>query len=642
MKGAYPLDRPGRAADVPYHLGLDTRYPAPAGAMRIRLLPNPSHLEAVNAVALGFARQRQEALGSPKRVLPLILHTDASVVAQGVVSEALQLSGVAGHQVGGALNIVINNQIGFTTEPEEGRSSRYCTGPWKAIDSLIAHVNGDDVDAVLAAADLAFDYRQAFGGESVVDLVCIRANGHNELDEPRFTQPHYYEAAGSKASISTTYAAQLLASGGIDVGHADQVAQACGAELDAASVKADRRDAPAVPETPLAVSPPKGLAAIAALAAEIPTGGAFNPKAVRQVVKRGEEWASRVSWPTAEVLAFGAALSLGWDVRLTGQDVDRGAFSQRHLSLTDTVSGERRRVFETRPETWGAFSVHNTPLCEYAALGFEYGYSVAAERTLTLWEAQFGDFANGAQTVFDQFIASGAEKWGQTSGLVVLLPHGLEGQGPEHSSARIERMLQLAAKDNLGLAHPSTPASYYHLLLSQLGQTPRRPLIIFTPKKLLRLKAAVSAPSLFEAGGFEPVIVDPSREPTSRVLICSGKVYYDLADALVEEGRCDVTLLRLEQLYPFPSAAVTRALATAPDAAVVWVQEEPANFGAWTWLRSRLEDAIMTAGGRADALTLAARPESPSPAGSFHQDHDRDQARLVAEAIGRSTSTEQP
>ncbi len=644
MKGAYPLSVAGRAADVPYHLGLVGEHVTPAGRVAIRLLPNPSHLEAINAVALGYARSRQETLGSPARVLPLILHTDASVVAQGVVSEALQFSELSGYQVGGAINIIVNNQLGFTTEPGEGRSSRYCTAPWKTVDSLISHVNGDDVDAVLAAADLAFDYREHFHGESVVDLVCVRANGHNEIDEPRFTQPQYYELAGAKKVISARYVRTLVADRIVAPEFVQQVADTYRAELESAYQNGDEAVG-AIPEeagSAHAVDPDARsgsliasapLRAIAELAGRVPEAGQFHPKVVRLTKARLEEWHTAVSWATAEVLAFGVILSTGCNVRFTGQDVDRGAFSQRHLSLRDAASGRRRQVFESCPETWGALRIHNSTLSEYAALSYEYGYAVAAPRTLDIWEAQFGDFANGAQIAFDQFICSGEEKWEQCCGLVMLLPHGLEGQGPEHSSARIERLLQLAARDNLRIAQPSTPANYFHLLVSQLAASPRRPLIVFTPKKLLRLREAISPPAALESGSFEPIIVRRASSPVRRLLLCSGKIYYDLVEGLGGPDSSGVTIVRLEQLYPFPQAELIEALRSASVADVVWVQEEPVNFGSWGWLRSHFEAAIASAGGSPAALTVVARPASPSPAGSFHTEHDADQRKLVAAAL---------
>jgi 2-oxoglutarate dehydrogenase E1 component len=633
MKGEYPLREPGRAADVPYHLGLTADYHAPTGTVKLRLLPNPSHLEAINAVTIGYARSRQDSLGSAARVLPLILHTDASAVAQGVVSEALQVSNVAAHTVGGALHVIVNNQLGFTTDPDEARSARHCTAAWKAVDSLIAHVNGDDVDAVLMAADIAFDYRERFAGESVVDLVCLRANGHNEVDEPRFTQPTYYELADQHPAIGARYSEKLVADQVIEPGYAAQIVDRYRMELEegfaAENTRPESEQVPACTQRR-----PAPLDEIANLASRVPPHASFNQKAARLVAQRAEEWRSTVSWATAELLALGAALSMGWNVRLSGQDVERGAFSQRHLSLVD-ATGARHRVFKAAPDGWGKFDVFNTALCEYAALAFEYGYSAAPAQTLTLWEAQFGDFANVAQAVFDQFISSGEEKWAMRSGLVVLLPHGLEGQGPEHSSARMERMLQLAAKDNLRIAHPTTPANYFHLLLSQLAEAPAKPLIVFTPKKLLRLKAATSPPEALRHGTFQKVIVQSDRRVT-RVILCSGKIFYDLADTLEKVPREDLMLIRLEQLYPFPIQEVAQALRSAPGADVVWLQEEPSNFGIWTWLRAHLERAIASAEVKCGPLTFISRPESPSPAGSFHAHHEVDQARLIALALGGS------
>jgi 2-oxoglutarate dehydrogenase E1 component len=633
MKGEYPLCEPGKAADVPYHLGLIAEYHAPAGVVRLTVLPNPSHLEAINAVTLGYARSRQDSVGSTGRVLPLILHTDASAAAQGVVSEALQVGNVAAHAVGGALNIIVNNQLGFTTDPDEGRSARHCTAAWKAVDSLIAHVNGDDVDAVIAAADIAFDYRERFAGESVVDLVCLRANGHNEVDEPRFTQPTYYELADQHRAIGAGNSDKLIADKVIDPGYAAHTAERYRTELEASFASDGQRMA----FEPLRVHktrPPAPLDEIANLASRVPPHATFNQKAARIVAQREEEWRSTVTWATAELFALGVGLSMGWNVRLSGQDVERGAFSQRHLALVD-ASGTRHQVFNTVPDGWGKFDVFNTALCEYAALAFEYGYSATLPQTLTIWEAQFGDFANVAQAVFDQFIFSGAEKWEMCSGLVVLLPHGLEGQGPEHSSARMERMLQLAAKDNCRIAHPTTPANYFHLLLSQLAETPARPLIVFTPKKLLRLKAATSPPDALLHGTFQKVIVQAGQR-IARVILCSGKIFYDLVNRLETMPREDLMLIRLEQLYPFPLDEVAQALRSAPAAEVVWLQEDPANFGIWTWLRSHLERAIANADVGCGPLTCISRPESPSPAGSFHAHHEADQARLVALALGGS------
>jgi 2-oxoglutarate dehydrogenase E1 component len=621
MNGAHPLRDEIRAGDVPYHMGWAGTYAAPAGSLRVRVLPNPSHLEAVNAVALGYARRRQEAAGGPGKVMPLILHTDASVIAQGVVAEGLQLVGTPGHEVGGAVHVIVNNQIGFTTEPHEARSSRWCTGAFKAVDSLISHVNGDRIDAVATAASLAVDYRMRFGGESVVDLVCVRANGHNELDEPRFTQPDYYARADGRGRISEAYARDLETAGVCDPTLSEGVASGWRAELELAFQSAR----PAFQEiAPARVAAKRSatLDRIVELAAQLPQA-TVHPKAARLVAQRAEEWrADAVSWATAEVLAFGAALSSGRDVRFAGQDAERGPFSQRHLALL-TTNGEKRPVFEAAPSDWGRLTVLNTPLTEYAALGFAYGYAVAAPETLTIWEAQFGDFANVAQVIFDQFICSGEEKWGQQSNLVVLLPHGLEGQGPEHSSARLERLLQLCAKDNLLLAQPSTPANVFHLLQRQAA----RPTIVASPKRLLRLKAATSPRADFDPSvGWRPALRAGAARAARRVVVCSGKIAYEVEARLVERRETRVAVVRLEQLYPFPDKEVAAALELHCGADLVWLQEEPVNFGAGAWLKPQLE-AVAAA-----PVSIIARPQSPSPAGSFHGRHEADQAALVEAA----------
>lgn len=635
MKGEYPLPDRGQAADVPYHMGLDTGIQTRHGPLAVRLLPNPSHLEAINCVALGYARQRQETASSPSQILPIVLHTDASVIAQGVVAEGIQLAQLPGYRVGGALNIIVNNQLGFTTNPADGRSSRHCSGQWKAIDSLITHVNAYEVDAVIEAADLCFDFRREFGAESVIDLVCVRRNGHNEVDEPRFTQGSYYAVADALPLISDGYARSLLAQQIIEPTFVAAVQDAYRQELDEAYAHTgsaiDAVSEMNNPEEPPTFAP---LESIAREACRIPAAGNFHPKVRQLVEQRLEELATGVSWATAELLSLGSILSTGWNVRLAGQDVERGAFSQRHLGLIDAVSGERHGLYQERPVGWGTFQIFNSPLSEYAALSFEYGYSLGQERSVNLWEAQFGDFANCAQAVFDQFICSGEEKWGQRSNLVLLLPHGLEGQGPEHSSARIERMLQLAANDNLRLAHPSTPANYFHLLRSQICHTSRRPLLVFTPKKLLRLKAALSPRGDLERGAFEPILVTPTACRANTVILCSGKIYYDLKETLAGGKLPAITVIRLEQLYPFPAVDIARALALTRASDICWLQEEPANFGAWQWLRARLEQAMAAAALPSPRLRCVSRPECSSPAGSFHADHMEDQRRLIDAAIG--------
>ena len=649
IKGAHPFPAdPPRAGDVPYHLGLETLLDLGGREMRVILLPNPSHLEAVDPVALGRARALQDSLGpgGAGRVLPVLLHTDAAVVAQGVVAETIQLALPPGFSTGGTVHIVVNNQIGFTTAPEEARSSRHCTGPWKATDSAILHVNADDPDAVLGAAALAIAWRQRHGRDAVVDLVGYRRNGHNEIDEPRFTQPRLYETIARHPPVTTTYAQRLLAEGLVPPDFAEGEAAAVRRRLEeaydaAAGLRLNESGYPggawsphgdaAGAEEPDTGIPPERLTALAGRLSEPPVA-APNPK-LERLLRQRAAIEGGIPWPLAEALAFASLLEEGTPVRHTGQDVVRGAFSQRHFAVFDTRSGEARLSLNALGPGQAPFMAHNSPLSEYAVLGFEYGYSLGRPEALTVWEAQFGDFANGAQIILDQFIAAAEEKWCLPSGLVVLLPHGLEGQGPEHSSARIERLLLLAARDNLRIASPSTPANLFHLLRRQALHPRRKPLILIGTKKLLRLPAAVSAPAEFAPGTrFRPVLCAAPVSPR-RVLLCSGKVAYELEEERARRGAADVAILRLERLCPLPKDELAALVARWPAAEWRWVQEEPENMGAWPWLDRRLERLRRTAGAAVPEVAYVGRAESPSPSGSFHTDHDADQARLVAAAF---------
>ncbi|SMH30090.1 2-oxoglutarate dehydrogenase E1 component [Azospirillum agricola] len=652
IKGMHPFQSdPPVPADVPYHMGVESQLTFGERSLALTLSPNPSHLEAINPVTLGRARARQDVAGDPKRVLCVLLHTDASVIGQGSVAEALQLSGVAGFSVAGTIHVIVNNQIGFTTDPDEARTSRHCTGLWKAVDSPILHVNADDPDAALRAADLAVAFRQAHGRDAVIDLVGYRRNGHNEIDEPRFTQPVEYRAIDAHPPVRALYAKRLAEAGLV----APEAAEALAAEhkarfQEALAAAADHRPnhdgfpsgrwapfaptgaAPAEPDTGIAAD---RLRALLGALAHIPDGLAIDRKVERVVRQRAEE---PVVWATGEALAFATLLAEGTPVRLTGQDVVRGAFSHRHFALTDTGSGRRHVSLNHLGVEQARFDVANSPLSEYAVLGFEYGYSLERPDALVVWEAQFGDFANGAQIMIDQFIASAEDKWRQPSGLVLLLPHGLEGQGPEHSSARPERFLQLAARDNLRIAHPSTPANYFHLLRRQMHRRDRKPLVVLSPKTLLRLPAAVSALDAFAPGtGFRPVIAT-AGEQASRILLCSGKLAYELEREREALGAEEVAVVRLEMLYPLPEAELSALFRRWPEASCVWVQEEPRNLGAWTWLDRRLE-ALRAAAGAADpTVACVARPEAASPAGSFHGDHESDQRRLVERAFAGVTT----
>jgi 2-oxoglutarate dehydrogenase E1 component len=643
IKGLHPFaDAPGRAGDVPYHLGLDTVLDIGGRPLRVSLLANPSHLEAVDALVLGKARALQdvEGEGGRARVLPLILHTDAAVIGQGVVAEALQLSGTAGFGTGGAVHVVVNNRIGFTTEEADARTSRHCTGAWKATDSAILHVNGEDPDAVARAADFALGYRGSQGRDAVIDLVCFRRNGHNEIDEPGFTQPLLYRRIASREPLAAAYGRRLVAEGVIGEAEVEAERMRCRDSLAGAYEQAAQASGPAQP--PMRPMPPpepetglpaETLAALAARLAEPPPGLAAHPRLGRVLRQRLPSADGLVTWPVAESLAFGSLLVEGMPIRLSGQDVIRGAFSQRHFGLFDGETGAMHLALNQLGADQARFSVHNSPLSEYAVLGFEYGYSLGRPDALTLWEAQFGDFANGAQIVIDQFVMAAEEKWCDRSGLVLLLPHGLEGQGPEHSSARPERFLQMAAKDNVRIANPSTPANYFHLLRRQARLIDRRPLIVMSPKKLLRLPAAVSPLSDVAPGQrFAPVLASACEGHVRLVLLCSGKIAYELeAEAARQAG--GVAVVRVEQLYPFPEEALAALCRAWPDAAFRWVQEEPENMGVWNWIERRLERLLIRAGIRAPRPAYVGRQESPSPAGGFHDDHDRDQARIVAEAL---------
>ena len=640
IKGAHPFSADtARPGDVPYHLGDRTVIDTGAGVLNVTLLANPSHLEAVDPVALGRARALQDGAG-PARVLPIILHTDAAVIGQGVVAETLQLGGTAGFGTGGTIHLVINNQLGFTTEPSEARTSTYCTGAWKAIDSCILHVNGDDVAGASRAAQLAVGWRQAHARDAVIDFVCYRRNGHNEIDEPTFTQPVLYRRIAGQEPVVAITARRLIAAGRITAEEVATQAEACRAALaEAYDASADYRvNESGYPAMPAGEALPTGVAvdrlrAIAGNLALEPEGMALHPKMGRLLQQR-VIGADGIAWPMAEALAFGSLLLDGVDVRLTGQDVVRGAFSHRHFSLVDSLSGAKHIGLAALPGAKARFSLHNSPLSEYAVLGFEYGYSLERLDALTIWEAQFGDFANGAQIILDQFIAAAEEKWCTPSGLVVLLPHGLEGQGPEHSSARLERFLLMAAGTNMRIVNPSTPANYFHLLRRQVCAPERRPMIVMSPKRLLRLPAAVSPLADFAPDrSFEPVLTSAGGEAVDRILLCSGKIAYDLEAECAARKAANVAVVRIEELFPLPAAALAALFRRWPGATCVWVQEEPANMGAWSWLDRRIERLRRDAGARHPTMLYAGRPESGSPAGSFHGDHDADQAAIVARAF---------
>ncbi|HZT72066.1 MAG TPA: multifunctional oxoglutarate decarboxylase/oxoglutarate dehydrogenase thiamine pyrophosphate-binding subunit/dihydrolipoyllysine-residue succinyltransferase subunit [Terriglobales bacterium] len=631
------------SGDVKYHIGASGVHRGPQGEeIQVSLSPNPSHLEAVDPVLEGSARARQEQLadvGRGQRVLPVLIHGDAAFAGEGIVAETLNLSQLEGYRTGGTVHIVINNRIGFTTSPADARSTLYSTDVARMVQAPIWHVNGDDPEAVIRAADLAFRFRQEFHKDVVVDLVCYRRHGHNEGDDPSLTQPVLYRNIDQHPSVRTLYAGHLTAEGLIASQQVDEMAAEVRQQFTSSSAEAGEAHEPAQ-ET--AAAPPEvetaaseaDLAEVGEALATLPQGFTLHPKLKTFVEKRHEAVRSRakVDWSLAEALAFGTLLLQGVPIRLTGQDTGRGTFSQRHAVLYDYQTGAPYVPLAHVPGARAAFAVHDSLLSEAAALGFEFGYALRAPTSLVLWEAQFGDFSNGAQVIIDQFIAASAAKWGLPSGLVLLLPHGYEGQGPEHSSARLERFLQLAAEDNLQVANTTTAAQYFHLLRRQAlrqatAPASRRPLVIMTPKSLLRYPPVASPFAEFVAGSFRTVLGDESvADGTARrLLFCSGKVYYDLLKRRGERGDRTTALVRVEQLYPFPEDAIQAELQRQPQAAdILWVQEEPANMGAWSYIRNRLEPLL---GGR--PLAYVGREPAASPATGSLRRHLREQTRIL-------------
>ncbi len=656
------LDSPYGSGDVKYHKGFSSdRRTRDGHRVHLSLTGNPSHLEAVNPVVEGRTRAKQINAGDARgrSIVPLLVHGDAAFSGQGVVAETLNLSNLSGYSTGGTLHLVVNNQIGFTATPAETRSTLYCTDVAKMIQVPIFHVNGDDVEAVVHVALLALEYRQRFGDDVVIDLVCYRRHGHNEGDEPSFTQPVLYEKIRSQTPVRKLYTRQLLEQGALDDAEAQRIEEDLGNQLAQAleviQSTPPERDEPYEPggpwtgfsrvrpeDEPETAVPMERLTQIAERISTVPPGFELHRKLRPFLEKRAKSVheGGGVDWAFGEALAFGSLLLEGFGVRLSGQDSSRGTFSQRHAILVDQRSATEYAPLAHLSPTQGRFEVYDSLVSEAAVLGFEYGYALASPMTLTMWEAQFGDFANGAQVIIDQFVASAAVKWGRICGLVMLLPHGYEGQGPEHSSARVERFLELCAEDNLQVANCTTPAQYFHLLRRQLRRNFRAPLVIFTPKSLLRAPRAVSVPEDFTHGHFQTVIDDPraaaAPERVQRVLCCTGKVYYDvLAEREQREGddggATETAVVRVEQLYPWDDTAVAQAVRRYPNAAqVVWVQEEPANMGAWTFVRERLQDVL-----RDDQrLAYAGRTPSAAPAGGSMRLHRKRQGRLLAAAFG--------
>ncbi len=634
------------SGDVKYHLGSHGEYTAEGGdRVDVYLAANPSHLEAVNPVLEGIVRAMQDNLdrGEEFPVLPVLMHGDAAFAGQGVVAETLNLSQLRGYRTGGTVHIIVNNQVGFTTPPESSRSSVYATDVARTVQAPIFHVNGDDPEACVRVARMAFDFRQAFKKDVVIDLVCYRRRGHNEADDPSLTNPKMYQLIDQKRSVRKLYTSSLIERGDLSQEEAEQALQDYQAQLE--RVFTETREALKEPVETKPVTIVEYPAHVATAISEetlkrivdsqvsmperISVHNRLQPQLQRraQMVEDGT-----IDWAMGETLAFGSLLMEGRDVRLTGQDSGRGTFGQRHAVVVDRITEERYVPLHHLASDQGRYYIYDSMLSEFAALGFEYGYSVQNAETLVLWEAQFGDFANGAQTIIDEFISSGEQKWGQLSGIVMLLPHGYEGQGPDHSSARPERYLQLCAQDNMTVAMPSTPASYFHLLRWHAKAPHHKPLIVFTPKSMLRLKAATSNADEFTSGYFQPVVTDNTVEPARvrRIVLCSGKITWDLFAARQNANREDVAIVRLERLYPLPGDEIGAALSKFPaDAELVWAQEEPMNQGAYQFISVNLPEFLA---GR--SLGLASRTASASPATGSNKSHQAEQAAVVAEAIG--------
>ena len=664
---AKPDDVEG-SGDVKYHLGASSDREFDGHKVHLSLTPNPSHLEIVNPVVLGKARAKQWQLrdiDARTSVLPVLIHGDAAFAGQGVVAECFAMSGIKGFRTGGTMHFVINNQIGFTTAPMFSRSSPYCTDIALMVQAPIFHVNGDDPEAVVHATRIAMEFRQKFKKDVVLDMICYRRFGHNESDEPSFTQPLMYRVIKDHPSTLQLYTTKLVKEGTLSQADADAMATDFNTRLDqeydaakshlpnradwldgrwqgleTAPKNSDRRGETSVPEDL--------LKKVGNALVTVPPGFHLHKTITRLLETKAKmfETGEGFDWATAEALALGTLLEEGQYVRFSGQDTQRGTFSQRHAALVDQQTEERYFPLQHISENQGCFEVIDSLLSEEAVLGFEYGYSTAEPKALVLWEAQFGDFANGAQVVMDQFIASGETKWLRMSGLTLLLPHGYEGQGPEHSSARLERYLQLCAQDNMQVCVPTTPANYFHILRRQMHRSFRKPLVVLTPKSLLRHKKCTSFLSDMTPGtSFHRVLRDQaevvpgattvklvSDDQIKRVVLCSGKVYFDLMEEREKRGENRIQILRIEQLYPFPENVLAQELNRFPKAELVWCQEEPQNQGAWNFVRTRIEDTVAKLGGNAN-VRYTGRPESASTAAGQMKQHLAQLAAFLNDAL---------
>ena len=664
--GSFKPEDVDGSGDVKYHLGASSDREFDNNTVHLSLTANPSHLEAVNPVVLGKVRAKQDQMGDSERrqVMPILLHGDAAFAGQGVVAECFALSGLRGHRTGGTIHIVVNNQIGFTTAPHFSRSSPYPTDNALVVEAPIFHVNGDDPEAVVHAAKVATEFRQKFGKDVVIDMFCYRRFGHNEGDEPMFTNPLMYKKIKQQKTTLSIYTERLVKDGLIPEGEIEDMKAAFQSHLneefesgktykpnkadwlDGRWSHLDRQDKDDYQRGQTAIKP-ETLKQVGEALTRMPDGFPLHKTIGRLLDSRKEMFDSGTGydWATAEAIAFGSLLTEGYPVRLAGQDSTRGTFSQRHSGLINQDTEERYYPLNHIRDGQARFEVIDSALSEYAVLGFEYGYSLAEPNALTLWEAQFGDFANGAQIMFDQFISSGESKWLRMSGLVCLLPHGFEGQGPEHSSARLERFLQQCGQDNWIVANCTTPANYFHILRRQLHRSFRKPLILMTPKSLLRHKLAVSKAEEFTTGSsFHRVLWDDAQyglsdtqlvgdDKIKRVVMCSGKVYYDLLEERDARGIDDIYILRFEQFYPFPAISAVKELERFPNAEMIWCQEEPKNQGGWTFMEPNLEWVLGRINAKYPRPRYVGRATSASPATGLASQHKAQQAALVNDAL---------
>ena len=659
FEGNYHDNEVHGSGDVKYHLGTKGTFVSESGSKtKIYLAANPSHLEAVNPVLEGIVRAKQDKLRvaagdttideqTTYPVMPILLHGDAAFAGQGVVSETLSLSLLKGYRTGGTIHIIVNNQVGFTTSPSSARSSTYSTDIAKMIQSPVFHVNGDDPEACVRVARIAFEYRQTFNKDVVIDMICYRRRGHNEGDEPSFTQPLMYKLIDAKRSTRKLYTEALIGRGDITVEEAEEVLRDYQQQLEGVFTSVHNTEPesdpswrpPVVPE-PATVNTSVAedqLRKIALTQSSIPVEFTVHPKLLPQLLKRVEMLdESTVDWATGEMFAFGSLLLEGHPVRMSGQDVRRGTFSNRHAVIVDRENGKELFPLRSLVKDPNQFHIYDSLLSEYAVMGFEYGYSVERDNALVVWEAQFGDFANGAQTVIDEFISSALQKWGERSSVVLLLPHGYEGQGPDHSSGRIERFLALCAEQNMTVAQPSTPASYFHLLRWHMKNPARRPLIVFEPKSMLRLKAAASGLKDFTTGTFKPFIPDDKVVNTTRLIFTSGKVYYDLIAEREKLGEHSTSIARVEQLYPLPIEEMIAEAKKHPKATLLWVQDEPANQGPWPYIALTASEAFVAheeLSGR--SIRRVSRRATASPATGNHHLHEEEEKALMTEAFTR-------